>query len=174
MFLLLEAAISATEKTEEVHENSALNALLFCFLMALCVFVGYMLKKYKFYYLPESAAVMALGCIAGGLVKAVNPSAEELSFLTFKQDVFFFILLPPIIFEAGYTLNKNGFFAKGSNLLSDDMDGSFGYERTVGDPDSNLFYTIGGEINPFTGEKTAGGAIKLKYEKGGLARMLGE
>ena len=71
-------------------------------------------------------------------------------------------------------LNKNGFFAKGSNLLSDDMDGSFGYERTVGDPDSNLFYTIGGEINPFTGEKTAGGAIKLKYEKGGLARMLGE
>ena len=71
-------------------------------------------------------------------------------------------------------LNKNGFFAKGSNLLSDDMDGSFGYERTVGDPDSNLFYTIGGEINPFTGEKTAGGAITLKFEKGGLARMLGE
>ena len=71
-------------------------------------------------------------------------------------------------------LNKNGFFAKGSNLLSDDMDGSFGYERTVGDPDSNLFYTIGGEINPFTGEKTAGGGIKLKFEKGGLARMLGE
>jgi hypothetical protein len=71
-------------------------------------------------------------------------------------------------------LNKNGFFAKGSNLLSDDMDGSFGYERTVGDPDSNLFYTIGGEINPFTGEKTAGGGITLKFEKGGLARMLGE
>ena len=71
-------------------------------------------------------------------------------------------------------LNKNGFFAKGSNLLSEDRSGSLGYERTVGDPDSNLFYTIGGEINPFTGEKTAGGAIKLKYEKGGLARMLGE
>ena len=71
-------------------------------------------------------------------------------------------------------LNKNGFFAKGSNLLSEDRGGSLGYEKTVGDPDSNLFYTIGGEIDPFSGEKTAGGAIKLKFEKGGLARMLGE
>ena len=71
-------------------------------------------------------------------------------------------------------LNKNGFFAKGSNLLSEDRGGSLGYEKTVGNPDSNLFYTIGGEIDPFSGEKTAGGAIKLKFEKGGLARMLGE
>ena len=71
-------------------------------------------------------------------------------------------------------LNKNGFFAKGSNLLSEDRGGSLGYEKTVGSPDSNLFYTIGGEIDPFSGKKTAGGAIKLKFQKGGLARMLGE
>jgi hypothetical protein len=71
-------------------------------------------------------------------------------------------------------LNKNGFFARGSNLLSEDRGGSLGYEKTVGSPDSNLFYTIGGEIDPFSGEKTAGAGIKLKFEKGGLARMLGE
>jgi len=71
-------------------------------------------------------------------------------------------------------LNKNGFFAKGSNLLSEDRGGSLGYEKTVGSPNSNLFYTIGGEIDPFSGEKTAGAGIKLKFEKGGLARMLGE
>ena len=117
MLLLLQSAATAAEQTEEKHENSALNTLLFCFLMALCVFVGYMLKKYKFYYLPESAAVMALGCIAGGIVKAVNPSAEELSFLTFKPEVFFFILLPPIIFEAGYTLNKKGFFSNFTTIM---------------------------------------------------------
>ena len=84
------------------------------------------------------------------------------------------------ILEGGSTpnlnlaLNKNGFFVKGSDLLSEDRGGSLGYEKTVGDPDGNLFYTIGGEINPFSGDKTAGAGIKLKFEKGGLARMLGE
>jgi hypothetical protein len=71
-------------------------------------------------------------------------------------------------------LNKNGFFVKGRDLLSEDRGGSLGYEKTVGDPDSNLFYTIGGEIDPFSGDKTYGAGIKLKFEKGGLARMLGE
>ena len=34
MLLLLQSAATAAEQTEEKHENSALNTLLFCFLMA--------------------------------------------------------------------------------------------------------------------------------------------
>ena len=79
-----------------------------------------------------------------------------------------------VLRKPDYTKDLGVITLKGSDLLSKDRVGSLGYEKTLGDPDSNLFYTIGGEINPFTGEKTAGGAIKLKYEKGGLARMLGE
>eukprot|EP00944_MAST-04C_sp_MAST-4C-sp1_P002505 g2505.t1 len=117
LFLLQASTSKVIEDTERQHEYSALNTLLFCFLMALCVCVGYLLKKYKFYYLPESAAVMGLGCIAGGIVKAVNPSQEEMSFLSFKPEIFFFLLLPPIIFEAGYTLNKKGFFSNFTTIL---------------------------------------------------------
>jgi len=71
-------------------------------------------------------------------------------------------------------LNKGGFYAKGSDLLSEDRSGKIGFEKTVGDTNKNLFYTIGGEIDPFSGEKTAGAGIKLKFAKGGLATMLGE
>ena len=71
-------------------------------------------------------------------------------------------------------LNKGGFYAKGSDLLSEDRSGKIGFEKTVGDTNKNLFYTIGGEIDPFSGEKTAGAGIKLKFAKGGLAAMLGE
>ena len=65
----------ASDVTE--HEFSALNMLLFCFMMALCVIAGYLLKKYKFYYLPESAAVMAIGAVLGGIVKAASQSQER-------------------------------------------------------------------------------------------------
>ena len=71
-------------------------------------------------------------------------------------------------------LNKGGFYAKGSDLLSEDRSGKVGFEKTVGDTNKNLFYTVGGEIDPFSGEKTAGAGIKLKFAKGGLAAMLGE
>ena len=104
LFLLQASTAKVIEDTEKEHEYSALNTLLFCFLMALCVCVGYLLKKYKFYYLPESAAVMGLGCIAGGIVKAVNPSQEEMSFLSFKPEIFFFSTFATYNFRGGIHL----------------------------------------------------------------------
>jgi hypothetical protein len=34
------------------------------------------------------------------MCRAVYPSAEELRFLTFEPEIFFFLLLPPIIVSA--------------------------------------------------------------------------
>jgi len=67
-------------------------------------------------------------------------------------------------------LEKNGFYARGDNLLSEDRGGTLGYEKTLGDKEGDIFFTAGGEIEPFSGDKTFGIGAKYVFNKGGRVK----
>jgi hypothetical protein len=86
---------------EEAHEFGAVNTLLFVVVLATCFLFTYLIKKYRLFYLPESAAVILLGVFVGFIASKLHSSKAELDLMTFQPELFYFGLLPPLIFDAG-------------------------------------------------------------------------
>ena len=52
-------------------------------------------------------------------------SRKELDYINFDPNLFFFVLLPPIIFEAGYQLQSKSFFRNFTTILFYAVGGTF-------------------------------------------------
>ncbi|KAF0711788.1 Aste57867_5046 [Aphanomyces stellatus] len=61
------------------------------------------------YFLPEATATIAVG-IMGGILYLLHTDSVTQSLATFDPNIFFVGLLPPIIFNSGYTMKRRFFF----------------------------------------------------------------
>ncbi|TMW57338.1 hypothetical protein Poli38472_003263 [Pythium oligandrum] len=114
---MVDLQITERSAGEGLHEFGALNTLLFVILLGLCIVCAYLIKEYRFYYLPESGAAILLGVLVGACARLFYPSRKEMEFLRFNKILFYFLLLPPIIFEAGYSVHRKRFFNNFSSIL---------------------------------------------------------
>ncbi|CAG6021554.1 unnamed protein product [Menidia menidia] len=99
-------------KAQEEEQSSGLTIFFSLLVIGICIILVHLLIKFKLHFLPESVAVVSLGILMGGFIKLIefhelaNWKEEEM----FRPNMFFLLILPPIIFESGYSLHKGNFF----------------------------------------------------------------
>ena len=73
--------------------------------------------------------------------------------------------------KSDYSTDMGVVTLKGTDLFTDNMGGTIGYQKEFGNRDDNFYFTAGGEIEPFSGEKTFGLGLKKTFADGGIADL---
>jgi len=116
---VLEEEEKEEKELEEEEENSALQLVVIVSLLALALVVGRIMHRRHILSIPESGVTILVGLFTGFAVHFLFPgqSVREQSFY-FDPEFFSLFLLPPIIFESGFSLNQALFFRNFGSILT--------------------------------------------------------
>jgi NhaP-type Na+/H+ or K+/H+ antiporter len=84
--------------------------LIILFLLMLSIMGGHFLKKRRFRYLQESGLTTLIGAVAGLILKSMEIEEYTTNLSNHFVRLFMILLLPPIIFESGFNMQKKYFF----------------------------------------------------------------
>mmetsp|Transcript_3238 Transcript_3238/g.3708 ORF Transcript_3238/g.3708 Transcript_3238/m.3708 type:complete len:832 (-) Transcript_3238:142-2637(-) len=84
-----------------------MHLLLIASVLLLCEMAKSLIKTHKIHWLPEAGGCMLVGTLCGALAHFLP--WMDLDDLSFDENLFLCILLPPIIFEAALSVNKKEF-----------------------------------------------------------------
>uniref|UniRef100_A0A3Q4GKR3 Sodium/hydrogen exchanger n=1 Tax=Neolamprologus brichardi TaxID=32507 RepID=A0A3Q4GKR3_NEOBR len=124
------------KEAEESHRQDSFNMLTFILLLTLTILTIWLFKHRRVRFLHETGLAMIYGLLVGVILRygipansyhnktpascslREGPTSTLLLNVTFDPEVFFNILLPPIIFHAGYSLKKRHFFRNLGSIIT--------------------------------------------------------
>ena len=110
------AAGRAAELAEELEEDDlesseALAILLLVFTLGGILLLGYIVEHRRISWLSEAGLGLLVGALVGAFSRWLGRDEVFKATVNFDVEFFFLALLPPIIFEAGYSMQPRVFFS---------------------------------------------------------------
>jgi solute carrier family 9 (sodium/hydrogen exchanger), member 8 len=111
------AEVAAAPPRSETGAEAMLGLGLsfFTVTLAFCVLTSYLMLQYDLSFMPDCIAYVLLGALVGSVFRVFGAS-DDVSISLPNEEQFFIFILPPIMFEAGYSLSKKDFFAEAGSI----------------------------------------------------------
>ncbi|KAJ8477845.1 hypothetical protein OPV22_021572 [Ensete ventricosum] len=113
------------EEPGEDQQAAGVGILLQISMLVLSFVVGHVLRRHKFYYLPEASVSLLIGLVVGGIANISHTEANIRGWFNFHEEFFFLFLLPPIIFQSGFSLAPKPFFSNFGAIITLAILGTF-------------------------------------------------
>ena len=110
--------MSGDTESSEATEHKIFNEGIIVIFAMLMMFMLYEAYKHKNHWRfgHEASFVVIVGVLISGLYTTREGGQEFSEIMAFNDDLFFYFVLPPIIFAAGYNMYRNKFFANIANI----------------------------------------------------------